>query len=326
MSKNIPALTRSQYRDSAETPHRRGTAFAYLVALSAVFSAHSVGCSNPVDTSKNNLIGGDVGVAAGDSVDVAAGDSVDAADVNTIACGCLVPGMAWRFDKLALDSIDGGQHPVQGTLNTLWKKDILAHELNFYVSVLAVSATEVTLNVVNGARNVGTVDDVCLLPYTNVKIVHPRDGCALQASAPTGMNVYAGTPANPKNCAPTLPVKHAIPVRGAVLQSLVTADCSRLDAGQVSAGHLPSTALGKTCTCVTTGKQGAEDCGEPDASFTSDTNCDGCNGKFQNLKTLLQAFGELSYKCKEGDDPAACLTASFTGARIDALPPVCAGF
>ncbi len=284
-----------------------------LLAIAGV-----LGCENEIDTTPNNLNTGATDVVA---ADVAAG-----------ACDCLAKGMVWRFDKLTLDSIDKKSHNVQIALNPLWKKDIAGNELNFYAEVLEVSATEVKVRIVNGARVVGSETDICLLPYTSVEVTFPRDGCKLSPSAPAAMNVYAGTPANPKNCAPTIDVPHSIPVRGAVLEALVSADCGRIDEGVVSAGHLPEPALAKTCTCLTTGNQNSEACGEPDQSFADpnksadNPGCDGCNNKFQNLKTLLNNFGELEYLCKEGEDKAACLTASFAGAKIDALPATCAGF
>lgn len=283
---------------------------ALVIAISSLLLA--IGCENKTDDTANNLNTG-ASDSAGD--DVAAG-----------ACDCLKADLWFRFDKLTLDTIDLAKHNVQIALNPLWKKDIDAFELNFYVHVVAATATEVSLEIINGARVAGTTDQVCLLPYTKVNVTMPRDGCALQPSAPTAMNVYAGTPANPKNCAPVNEVKHSIPVRGAVLQALLSADCARIDDGLVSAGHLPASALDVTCTCLTTGNQKAEECGVPDASFVSDNKCDGCNKKFQNLNTLLNTFGALEYKCKEGEEKAACLTASFAGGRIDAPPPVCDGF
>ncbi len=251
--------------------------------------------------------------------------AVDTADTGGGECGCLKPGLWFRFEKLTLDSIDLGKHNVQLALNPLWKKDIETFELNFYAHVKAVTATEVTIEIVNGARVAGSTD-VCLLPYTKVEVVNPRKGCALDKSAPTAMNVYAGTPANPKNCAPKNEVKHSIPVRGAVLEAVVNADCTRMDQGIVSAGHLPKAALDITCTCLATGNQTSETCGVPEAGYVDGKGCDGCNSKFQNLNTLLNNFGTLEYKCKEGGLPAACLTASFWGGIVAGPPPVCPGF
>jgi hypothetical protein len=296
-----------------------------LVSLIGLVSAAAVGlaaCSNPVDEAPNNLNRGEQDVASG-------GDG--AGDGGAPACGCLQPGVVWRFDLLQLDSIDKGQHLVQGTLNSLWKKDIAAFELNFFAEVVAVTDAAVRVRVVNAARRAETASDLCLLPYTGVEMDFPRTGCALGPTPPSGMNVYAGTPANPKNCAPKLPwpgVTHVIPVRGAVLSMLATADCQRVDQGVVSAGHLPKTALGLTCTCVTTGKQTAETCGDLDPSY-ADKGCAGCNDKYQNLLDLLKAFsgdkGDLDYLCDEAGEPAACLTASFAGERVAGLPESCSG-
>ncbi len=249
----------------------------------------------------------------------------DATSSGSGECGCLKPGLWFRFDKLTLDTVDLVKHNVQLALNPLWKKDIETYELNFYAHVKAVSASEVTIEIVNGARVAGTTD-VCLLPYTKIKVVNPRAGCTLDKSALTAMNVYAGTPANPKNCAPKNEVKHSIPLRGAVLEALINADCTRMEQGIVSAGHLPKAALEITCTCLATGNQTSETCGVPESGYVDGKGCDGCNSKFQNLNTLLNNFGALDYKCKEAGQPAACLTASFSGGIVAGPPPVCPGF
>lgn len=311
--------TTSPWRPIAASPQRtarRSVGVAALYAVAIVIAA--AGCENEVETTANKLNTGATDVVTGD----ASGGS----------CDCLKKGMAFRFDKLTLDSIDKGDHSVRIVLNPLWKRDIDNFELNFFAEILDVSATEVKVRIVNGARVAGSVSDVCLLPYTSAEVIFPRDGCGLSPSAPTPMNVYAGTPATPKNCAPAIDVPHSIPVRGAVLEALVAADCSRIDNGFVSAGHLPKGALSKTCTCITTPKENSEDCGAPDPTFVDGTKdgtnpgCDGCNARFKNLEAQLNALGQLEYKCKEGDEPAACMTASFSGAKVEGLPAVCAGF
>lgn len=276
------------------------------------------GCENKIDTTPNKLNSGDVAQET-------------ASDVASAGCDCLQVGMAWRFVTLQLDSIDHADHLVQGALNPLWKKDIQAYELNFFAEIKAVSATEVTVRIVNAARLANTKSELCLLKPTETTVVFPRQGCSLGPSATSAMNVYAGTPANPKNCAPKLPypeVTHVIPVRGAVLSALVSEDCSQLHDGLVSAGHLPKSALAVTCTCLTTGTQTAETCGTLDPAFAAN-GCGGCNKKYQNLLTLLKSFSgekqDLEYLCKEGDDPAACLTASFTGEKVAGLPGLCTG-
>ena len=239
------------------------------------------------------------------------------------SCGCVKVGDWYRFDQLQIDTIDNGPHNVIIVLNPLWKQDVENLELNFYLQVTGVSDDEITFEVVNGARVDGTLDKVCLLPYTSAKLVHPRQGCEFKESQPSAMNVYAGTESNRKNCAPTIDVPHSIAVRKAVLKAKMTDDCSRIIEGKVVSGALAQAALEKTCTCVNPGKR-AEECQTLDASFEGNS-CDGCNEKYQNLKTLLLNFGELKWACDVDGAPAACLEASFSAVKVDGPPPTCAG-
>ena len=275
---------------------------------------------SPTDGQVNNLYTGDTGGTDSTSGDVGlAGD----ATATGVACSCLKEGDWFRFDKLQIDSLDGEKHNVMIVLNPLWKSDVANHELNFYFQVIKVSGTEVTLNVVNGARVDGTKSDTCLLPYTSAQLVHPRAGCQLDESKPSAMNVYAGTESNKKNCAPKNAVPHSIEMRGAVLKAEFSADCSKIINGKVVSGSLSRASLEQTCTCVNPG-QGAEECGVIDPTFKGNS-CDGCNSKYQNLKTLLENFGELKWKCEVDGKPAVCLVASFWAVRIDKAPPICAG-
>lgn len=288
----------------------------FCVALALATSL--VGCENKVDTEPNVLP-----ESAADSG--ATNDTAAAGDVAADACGCLKPGMWYRFTKLKITEIDLGPHNVTLALNPLWSNDIKNYELNFYVEVLNVTPTEVQMRVVNGARKVNTVDETCLILPTAATLTHPRAGCELGESAPAAMNVYAGTPAHPKNCTDKLPVHHAIPVRNAIMKSIVSDDCTQLHTGRVVDGSFSRNALEKTCTCLTAGGKKAEDCGEPDPKFEDDEKlCGGCNSNFTNLRTLLEGFGKLDYKCKSpSGGPAACLKAEFEAERIDTAPVAC---
>ena len=137
------------------------------------------------------------------------------------------------------------------------------------------------------------------------------------------MNVYAGTEVNKKNCAPKNEVPHSIEVRKAVMKADFSSDCGQLLNGKVVTGSLSQAALEQTCTCVNPGKL-AEECGIIDPTFKGNS-CDGCNDKYQNLKTLLENFGPLQWKCEVGGKPAVCLEASFAAERIDKAPEVCTG-
>lgn len=312
-----------------------------LASLALCAMAMLAACTNPVDDRENVLPRAE-DTAVVDTAD--AGDTVadlaeDATAADTV-CACLQPGQWFRFDALKLETIDGAPHPVTGTLNNLWLKDIKAFELNFFFETTKVSATEVEFRVINAAR-VGTAGATCLLPDTETTVVFPRKDCQLLLSAETGINVYAGTQKNVKNCSigtTSFPgsggktVRHVIPVRKARLSADIAQGCGAIANGKVESGSFSKFALENTCTCLVTGKDPAtgkdnnsDICLSPDPAFKGEGDeCNGCSDSFQSLSKLLNAFGELEYKCKtDADEPAACLQASFSAQRIDAPPALC---
>jgi hypothetical protein len=315
------------------------------LALAGLALLGLMACENKQETRANVL---PVGDAVSDT-----GLPQDATGTGS-ACDCLQPDQWFRFDSLTLTSLDGGPHPVIKTLNGLWAVDIDHRELNFYFHVLSVTPTSVKFEVVNGARiedpqplckcttggdkcdAPARTTDTCLLDAkasldTTVPIEFPREGCHLKPSAKAGINVYAGTTTGTKNCAPNLPVKHAIPVRSAVLQAEMANDCQTIEDGLVLDGSFSEVALGQICTCVATSAQfTCPTCGVVDPKFVPDPKngddkaCGGCNSKYQSLKSLLELFGDLNYTCKAEDGgKAVCLTAAFHGVRIEAPPPSC---
>ena len=318
----------SQWPQRAFSPNGRlSAAIAVLVALATTLPACNILTGDPATTTtsgtRNNLFTGDAGPA--DDVGLASDVSSTGADtgVAPIPCDCLKEGDWYRFDKLKIESLDGALHNVMFALNPLWKQDVEGLELNFYFQIIKVGATEVTINVVNGARVDGTTDQTCLLPYTSAQLIHPRSGCTLDNSVESAMNVYAGTQSNKKNCAPKNAVPHAIEVRKAILNGTFSTDCSKILTGKVVSGSLSQASLEQTCTCVNPGKS-AEECGVLDPAFKGNS-CDGCNEKYQNLKTLLENFGELQWKCVVDGKPAVCLEASFSAVRLDKAPDICKG-
>lgn len=290
---------------------------------------------NTVDNSKNKLPVADVA-----TTDTASGDAVTLADGASAAndCDCLQKGMVFRFSTLQIKTLDGGPHLVIKTLNPLWQNDINNNELNFYIEIMDVAASEFTMRIVNGART-DLIGSVCTMPVTQSTVVMHRDGCKIWNTVPTGLNVYAGTTANPKNCTTALAVPNSIPVRNANFEAQIAPQCTAITQGLLVEGSIGKAALDGTCTCLTLGSSKAEDCGVPDASFPgypSTKNkegqppeyctecCKGCNKKYTNLKELLVSFGTLKYECKDENGlPAVCLSATFEAPRIDAAPPPC---
>lgn len=284
--------------------------------VSILLLAGALGCASPVDTSENRLPSVSSQPIDGDTTE----SDTTQGETSGGACDCLTVGRWYRFDSLVLTSIDGKDHPVIATLNGLWGADIVALELDILLAVKAVSATSVTMSVMNGARIDGT-QDICSLTDSAIEIVFPRSGCSLEASAESAFNVYAGTETYPKNCSTTLPVKHAIPVSRARLEGTLSDDCGAILSGKVPSGGLGQSQLDEVCTCLLLPGQPAEKCGALDASF-ADTTCVGCNAKYQPLGGLLRAFGEPDWLCQTEDGkPAACLTADFTAVATDAPSP-----
>ncbi len=256
------------------------------------------------------------------------------ASATAVACDCLAKGMWFRFDTLKIKSLDGGPHLVINTLNPLWQNDIKKKELNFFLEVQDVTATEVKLRILNAARTDKT-GNLCLLPVTESVVTMLRTGCKLKNALPTGLNVYAGTPANPKNCTTGLAVPHAIPVRNAFFEATVAPTCDAVTDGLLFEGAIGRAALDGTCTCLLMGDQMAEDCGVADpkfAGYPSGKNeagqpakfctecCKGCSDKYSNLNELLDSFGPLKYGCKdEKGEQAVCLSATFSA--LPAQPP-----
>jgi len=285
-----------------------------LAATVALASTSALaGCSNDVDTSQNAL----PYLSEREVVDTS-----PPSDADENGCACLTVGRWYRFDVLAITAIDGKEHPVIPTLNNLWQSDIDALELDIMVEITAVSPTSVTTRVLNGARVDGT-QTICALDDTAVEVVFPRRGCHLDTSSESAFNVYAGTEDFPKICTTTLPVPHAIPVSKARLEGVVSEDCATILHGKVPAGGLGESELGQICTCLLLPGSPAEQCGALDSSYTT-APCVGCNGSYQSLSQLLNAFGPVDWSCTtEGGAPAACLTADFTAKAIDAAPASC---
>ncbi len=296
-----------------------------IIATFFIVSLGLVGCSNPVDTSANNI------PLRPDAVD-------DAADVSatTAGCDCMKVGDMYRFTTLQLTSVDGNpDFAVIPVLNSLWQSDIDTFELNFIVRVSKVSAASVDVVVTNGAR-VGDTKKPCMLPATAATLTFPRVGCALNDSAPGEMNVYSGSQQHTKNCgyldaktmapAPAIGVDHSIPIRGAVLKATASADCSTIDNGIVVAGSFSKDALFRLCTCQTLPGQTSDVCVTPDPAYKDTTStppgaCDGCGTGWQSLGGLLSAFAGdagLQYGCKsDTGGPSVCLTATFSAKKLD---------
>jgi len=285
-------------------------------------------CESALDNTPNKFPVNDAGpdVTADSVSDIAL--PADATAVIGPSCDCLKVDDWYRFDVLKLTSIDGDpKQKVIGTLNNLWKADIAALELNFFAQIKSVGPETVEIFIVNGAR-VGKAGATCLLDYTGATVTFPRKGCKLLSSLPASMNVYAGTETNTKNCAPTMAdpygVKHAIPVREAVLLGEFAIDCSVLTGGRVVQGSFSKVALEKTCTCLTTPGQPAETCGIPDAKYidaNDEGKCNGCNDNYKSLSVLLDAFSDngLNYTCKDvNGDKAVCLEAEFSAKKVSA--------
>ncbi len=321
----------------------------------SVFSL--IGCTNPVDTNANHipLLSDDTGAA----------DACEGDGCAVQACDCLQVGDIYRFNTLQLTNVDGDPNfAVIPVLNSLWQMDINAYELNFYVKVTKLTATDVEISVTNAAR-VGDTKKPCLLPQTTAIIKLPRKGCDLLDSETGSINVYSGSLEHPKNCGylqnmtPKIGADHAIPIRGVKIRASVSADCKRIENGQVFEGSFSEAALFHLCTCQTTPGQSSDVCITPqpspaDASTVPEGDCSLCGNNWQSLGGLLGAFAGgtscdaaspcpggvvcdhgmcagtgLKYGCKdEYGARSVCMGATFTAERLDPavwLPSDCSG-
>lgn len=303
-----------------------------LVVLScAVFGLAA--CENTVDSAANHipLL----------SDDVATSDTCEGDSCAPQACDCLKIGDIYRFKTLQLTNVDGDpDFAVIPVLNSLWQMDIDAYELNFYVKITKLTATEVEIAVTNAAR-VGDTKKPCLLPQTTAMIRVPRKGCDLLDSDTGSINVFAGSVEHPKNCgylqnlSPKIGADHAIPIRGVKIRGNLSADCQRIENGQVFEGAFSKAALFHLCTCQTTPGQSSDVCITPqpspaDASKIAESDCSLCGKNWQSLGGLLNAFAGdqgLKYGCKdEYGAPSVCMGATFTAERLDPavwLPSEC---
>jgi hypothetical protein len=275
----------------------------------ALLTAGLMACDGDAEMTANILPWVDAGAAVEP-------DTGDTTGGTGGVCDCFTEGMWFHFDSMVLETIGGGDHPVIGTLNTLWAADISKSELNILFEVTSVTATNIEFRAMNAARITDTASDLCLLPNTEATFAMAREGCSFSESAESSINIYAGSVDNPKNCSTVLPVPHAIPVDRAVLSGEFSPTCDAITSGVVVSGALEETALDQVCACLLLGDEMAETCGELDPNYEGD--CPGCNDGYQPLGTLLNAFGPVAFDCESASGaPAACITASFTASRWD---------
>lgn len=301
------------------------------VALLAVMGGLGAGCANATDSTLNKLPSSPrVDVVTDSRVDGLTDSGADGLgdtkpDTGPVGtCDCASVGDWYRFTTLAIDTLAGEENVLQSILNGLWADDIAAYSLNILIEVTAVTETEVRLRAVSGAR-VGEPgsSEVCVLPGTEFEVIHPRSGCALKASQPTGINVFAGSTSKIKNCAPGLSPIHAIPARDLVLEATVSNDCSTITGGKVLSGVLTESALGSVCSCL---KSVLEECSAIDPGYVAKNGtCGGCNSDFQDLKGLLTTAGGIkSFDCQSASgEPAICLSAHFEAKRMESSPSPC---
>ncbi len=285
-----------------------------VMSLGAGWLAQA-GCANELDTTLNVL-------PSSSKPDVAADTGPDTGPIGT--CDCATVGDWYRFTELAIDTLAGEVNPLLTILNELWRNDIKAHSLNILVEVVEVTETEVRLRAVSGARVGGPgSEEVCLLAGTEFEVIHPRSGCRLEGSQPTGINVYAGSTDKLKNCAPGLAPEHAIPARDLALEATVANDCSGLVGGKVASGVITEAALDSVCSCL---KPELEACSDLHPGYVGPQNkCGGCAKDFQHLKGLLGVAGGITeYACTSlAGEPALCITAHFAAERLATSPSPC---
>lgn len=255
----------------------------------------------------------------------------DGADVAPVErCDCITEGEWYRFTSLYPTSLAGDpRHPLVRTLRNLWTQDIERFELNVMFQVTAIDNDRLTVKAMNAARGELGTGEVCTLPETAVMLDFVRDPvtpCLVRMARPQAINIYAGTPTIPRNCAPDLPTRHAIPVTRIQLAARITPDCSTLEEGVASEAGIPRPDLGRICTCPGVGGP-AENCEPIDPAFTNG-QCDGCNANFSNLEVLMNAFSggrDIPTECDDAENgvEGVCIDAAFTAARFGVTPSEC---
>ncbi len=274
-------------------------------------------CTNPVDDSQNILV----------------------APKATGSCTELLSEGEWyRFTKLAVTDLSGGQAAVIDNLNDLWGADIAKRELNIMVEVVEIGSKDMTLRMVSGAR-AGTGDDppICLIQETAVALTMAITEEGLGDSEATSMNIYAGSMESPKTCATNDRPIHSIPVSKAVVQDVGCNVDEGLVGGNV-VGAIGRAALETTCSCLTIGSPllSEEACGALDTSgeSTEADPCGSCKGVktdgsevvYQNLITLLNLLNGGELEWSETDDDggeAAKVTSEFQARKYDDVPQPC---
>jgi hypothetical protein len=173
-----------------------------------------------------------------------------------------------------------------------------------------------------------SVDSYCLIRGTEVDLPFAAvegTSCRFETTELGGLNIYAGTPENPKNCAPTIETPHTISVREVGLELTVNDECTEFGDGLAVTATIPFDSLERTCTCPTVG-MGAEACEPLEPDYVGG-NCDGCNANYSNLEELMAMFngGEsLPADCPTAEgEPGVCLTAAFNGVLLDFSPVFC---
>lgn len=248
------------------------------------------------------------------------------ADMEVVPPGacdeCLVVDSWYRFDLLALDSLDGGPHPVITILNNLWEVDVDKHILNVLFQIRAIDGEFVTVAAMNAAWVSAEENDFCALPETAIEFVFKRDECSIINENPEGLNIYSGSASIPKNCSPDGEAVNAIPARDVILSAEFTADCSSIINGSVVSAAIKKSALEETCSCLNGNLDG---CVGPDPNYEGNRfgECQKCNSNYQSLSRQLNTIQQLEWLCEVDGEQAVCLEGSFSAQRLDFTPPGC---
>lgn len=295
-------------------------ALSVLFVISLAFTL-SLACSNELDLTPNVLP-----QPIDMSVEVDRGEGMgDMGDMNPDfdPCGdCLEVGAWYRFDELALKSLDGGAHPVIALLNSFWRTDVSNHVLNILFEVRAINGDQVVIGAMNAAWVSEAENDYCVLPSTAIEFTFTRTGCDIINQDPAGINIYAGSVEIAKNCSAGGVSDNAIPVRDVILGGSFTDECAKISEGTVVSAAIKRSALETTCSCLNGDLQG---CIGIDPSFEGNNfgECQGCNETYQSLARQLNTIRQLDWNCEVEGEQAVCIEAGFDATRLDFSPPSC---
>ena len=192
-------------------------------------------------------------------------DCVGAPDGGTSRPGSGLDGRTYRFTSMIIEE----PYLLADLLNSKWAADLQDNILNvlFQVersdpSLTGYPVRTATIRTASGWRTPAdlrlpedtAIESFCMIRPTEEALELAPDRactnrCQLATSTPSSLNFFAGPESRPINCAPQLPLQHAIPLTEVDARFVFNEDCTMLLQGRLSA-CLERAAAEKICICA----------------------------------------------------------------------------